>query len=421
MAERIALTNTLLSLSPRQYRATSTVAPIENFNPNLKKTMQKNTFGALMYLPVISSLPGIATSVALIAYGAVWMASFVMLATAIAAVFVYRQEQFAANDFAELKQKLKSEQIPVKGSAILTKLGQSLLPIWSRHIESARQQTEEAVEELACRFAGVVNELDKATQVSQQVTSSAENGLESVFNKANYSLENLVKTLDDAISERDQLLTQINGMAEFIAELEQMAQDVATIAGQTNLLALNAAIEAARAGDHGRGFAVVASEVRKLSQLSAETGDRMTTKVTYISNTIETTIAVAKEAQGRDHAMIEGSHVTIKDVLQNLRQYAQVLTGSANELTQANFSIKRDVEQTLVHLQFQDRIGQMLSHVRENINAVSQELKSSPGDFDVTRSLQELESSYAMAEERTAHGAPAAKSASKAGGDITFF
>lgn len=57
-----------------------------------------------------------------------------------------------------------------------------------------------------------------------------------------------------------------------IADLQDMAADIAGIASQTNLLALNAAIEAARSGEMGRGFAVVAKEVRMRSNRSAEAG-----------------------------------------------------------------------------------------------------------------------------------------------------
>lgn len=383
--------------------------------------MGKHTRNERLQLAVICALPGMAGSGGLLFLGAFGLAVAVACATAAATQFMIIQMRRMTETCEAAERSLEQAQEFEVGPDVCQQLASDLLPIWSRHVETVREQTEHAVEELAQRFAFLVDELDKATDVSRRVTASAEDGIDGVLQKANHSLERLIDSLDEAIVERDQLLTQINGLAGFISELEQMAQDVATIAGQTNLLALNAAIEAARAGDQGRGFAVVASEVRKLSQMSAETGDRMSSKVTYISKTIETTIDVAKTAQGRDHAMVKGSHNTIKDVLEDLRQHAQSLTGAAAQLADANQAIKGEVEQTLVHLQFQDRVGQMLSHVRDNISAVGQELSASAAVTDVDKLLRDLETSYAMAEERAAHGAPSVSSAAGGAGDITFF
>lgn len=382
--------------------------------------MQKQIFIEPTQLSAISVLPGLAASVIAVLQQQFVAACALALVTTLCTAFVYRQSRRLAAPIGPQPQAV-AEASP-RPDKCLAQLSADLLPIWSRHVETARTQTEHAVEELAQRFAMMVDELDRATGVSEQVTSSAEGGVDSVLKKANRSLEKLTKTLSDAITERDQLLTQINSLAEFIAELEQMAQDVATIAGQTNLLALNAAIEAARAGDHGRGFAVVASEVRKLSKLSAETGEHMTTKVAYISGTIQTTIDVARAAQGRDQVMVKGSRATIDEVLQDLRQYAQNMTGAALELAHTNSAIKKEVEQTIVHLQFQDRVGQVLSHVRENIDRTCHELGASAADIDVKMLLRQLESSYAMAEERSAHGGGAntLKGADDSA-DITFF
>jgi len=60
-------------------------------------------------------------------------------------------------------------------------------------------------------------------------------------------------------------VTNAEGLAATVEQIERVTALVNSIAGQTNLLALNATIEAARAGPAGRGFAVVAQEVKSLA------------------------------------------------------------------------------------------------------------------------------------------------------------
>ncbi len=371
---------------------------------------------------LISFAPGFFAIGVLLWNDAWWSAGLVAASTIVFAFYAMKWKAEAVSDLEALRaMQAEKEQQRQNHVAILGGLGRKLLPVWNRHLETVRTQCEQSIIQLTEKFAFLVRDLGSANNVSGQVAASTAEGIDGVFTKANHSLENLIETLDDAIHERDALLRQVNGLAQFVTELEHMARDVATIAGQTNLLALNAAIEAARAGDNGRGFAVVAGEVRKLSQLSAETGDRMSSKVAYISQTIEATVSAARDAQNRDQTMVRKSHGTIMEVLENLRQYAREISGSADELRRTNMAIKDEVEQTLVHLQFQDRISQILCHVRENIELVAQHMQSSDA-FDVNGLLQQLEKSYAMTEERQGHQAKSNVSKSApAGGDITFF
>ncbi len=302
-------------------------------------------------------------------------------------------------------------------------LGEQLLPTWAQHVETARYQTECAVTDLSGCFGNLANELRLSTEKSGDVAASLEGGMGSTFGQAESDLQSVVNSLKNALEERDGLLKQINGLDTFVDELDTMAKDVATIAGQTNLLALNAAIEAARAGEHGRGFAVVADEVRKLSRLSAETGERISTKVHYIGDAIRAAVTAAQDSRGRDGEAVAKSEATIEQVLTEFRELGASLVDSAESLRRTNIGIQSEVERSLVQLQFQDRTSQMLSHVSASMENVSLRIGEDRAlALDVTAVMREMEASYAMAEERTNHGKGGHhKAAAVETGDVTFF
>ncbi len=79
----------------------------------------------------------------------------------------------------------------------------------------------------------------------------------------------------------------------------------------------------------------------------------------------------------------------------------------------------------LVNLQFQDRVSQILSHVRDNMNALHDHLRQARQapdqavSIDARQWLASMESTYATDEQRrTHHGNDAAQQNSQ---DITFF
>lgn len=301
-------------------------------------------------------------------------------------------------------------------------MGTQLMPIWAKHIETARSHTENAITDLTGCFASLATELGRSTEAASEVARSMEGGMGSSFGQARYDLQSVVNSLKNALKDRDGLLNQINGLDTFVGELDSMAKDVATIAGQTNLLALNAAIEAARAGQHGRGFAVVADEVRKLSRLSAETGERIGTKVHYIGDAIRAAVTAAQASRGRDSEAVKTAEDIIDRVLADFQQMAERLVESAEFLRGTNQKIQGDVEYSLVQLQFQDRTSQMLSHVRDSVTDVAEKMRTGDaGALSVASALAEMEASYAMAEEREAHDGNRQKTAPAAAGEITFF
>lgn len=305
----------------------------------------------------------------------------------------------------------------------LDEFGNKVTPIWSAQVDSSRIQMQEAVGALAERFAGIVANLDSALGSSQAVLSGGDGG---VFDSSRQRLGEVVICLESALQDKHRMLEEIRTLVGFIEEMKAMSVEVARIADQTNLLALNAAIEAARAGEAGRGFAVVADEVRKLSNLSGETGKRIGQKVEQVNSAISSAFSVAEETARHEAGAAADANSKIQSVLEELHTIFDNLRDSADMLGDAAGGIKQEVAESIVQFQFQDRIGQTLEHIRDSIQGFSGHLSLSKCEgpqklkpIDTAEILASLQSTYTMQEEHQTHGTGRAAKVQET--EITFF
>ncbi len=308
-----------------------------------------------------------------------------------------------------------------------------IVPVWSLQIETSRAQTEKSIVELTERFSSMQNDLaeviNSSTRGADQFTGSA--GVIDSLESNHHSLDSVIKSLESALSEEEALLERMRGVATQAEELDAMSVSVGKIADQINLLALNAAIEAARAGEYGRGFAVVADEVRKLASQSAETGQNIRNKVDVIAESMRSTLDAAEQFSNLSAENTRVGKDTIESVFSNLRETITNLQQEGEGMRSTGDSIRQEISDVLVQLQFQDRVSQILTHVREDfeklinvINAYTP-IATDSGEvvpLDVGTLVDEMMASYTTDEERDNLGGDKSfVESSKGASELTFF
>lgn len=364
----------------------------------------------------------------------IWLAALPLLGALWGAVFSIQRNEMRVKLAvqAEHSRMVTEQQSQEVLHNSLDDLCIGVLPVWSRQIELAREQTEEAITALTVRFSNLVTRIE-ATVGASATTAKQGEGYESsdimtLLQESSDDLHAIIDSFRSALDLKGSMLEQIVQLSQFTEELKKMANAVGEIAGQTNLLALNAAIEAARAGEAGRGFAVVADEVRKLSSLSGETGKRISDKVEAVNAAISSTLLISQQYAQHDAEMVKSAEATMRQVLEHFRQATVGLSGAYSNMQQESCIIRDEIADVLVALQFQDRVSQILSHVRNDQNKLEthlvmheQEVAAGQADrsIDVSGWLQELAQTYTTAEQVNVHHGDGTQASTTS--DITFF
>ena len=295
------------------------------------------------------------------------------------------------------------------------------LPIWAKQIESARNQTEDAVVALTARFESIVNRLDRALG-----TAATDSGTKVIAEEAaegERHLAEVIQALKLIQQSRDALAQDIRALVSHAEALRKMSSDVESIAFQTNMLALNAAIEAAHAGTVGRGFAVVAQEVRALSEAARSTGKRISGTVGVINTALAEIGTKNEKVASRDQQAVADSQEHIRTVLERFKQRTTHLAEAAQRSQKASEAIKSEVCESLVQLQFQDRVGQILQHVIGSMQQAEElpvaALQGDGVQEQAQRHLDEMARTYTTEEQRRLHRG--LESQAIAPQEVTFF
>jgi methyl-accepting chemotaxis protein len=139
----------------------------------------------------------------------------------------------------------------------------------------------------------------------------------------------------------------VERLAGTMAEIDQIAGSISTIADQTNLLALNATIESARAGEAGKGFAVVAGEVKDLAGETAKATERIRRVVDTVRGDVEAAAAALLRVQDIMGGVVEAQTTiaaAVEEQSASSAQAQEAIVGASRQATRMAADLQRIVE-----------------------------------------------------------------------------
>lgn len=309
------------------------------------------------------------------------------------------------------------------GIVPITEVCGTTLPLIGRHVETARQKTEDEITALTTRFAGLEQELRNAAALDLGTGESA-----AAFVDSRRQLGDVINTMRELMDARRGVTRAVATLETHAQELSRMADGIVQVSEQINILALNAAIEAARAGEHGRGFSVVADEVRALAGRSGKTGAEMVDRIRKFHDSIRSVNETVDRSGQDEEQWIERATGTVHGVVETLEEITAHLQQGTEGLLQTNARIAAEISEIMVSLQFQDRVSQILSQACESMSDLEQCLSACEDELrqegapdpQRLRSFKEaLPKRYTTAEQHSNHYGSA--QGFDADGDVTFF
>ncbi len=211
-------------------------------------------------------------------------------------------------------------------------------------------ETTTTMDELEASCRQSAQQAKSATTAAQQALTTAEDGSQAVKE----TLESMFILEKKVVAIAEQIV-HLSAQASQIASISQIVSD---LANQTNMLALNSSVEAVRAGEYGKGFAVVANEIRRLSDQSQKSADKINILVSNIQKAINSTVMVTEE----------GTKI-VKTGVEKVQKSDQAFAGVADAV---NYMVVNNQQISLNLKQQLDAIQQVVQAM-DNINRGAKE------------------------------------------------
>ena len=241
----------------------------------------------------------------------------------------------------------------VSTSETANTLGEECIAVqeaYGQAVQSA-EQVSQTIDEVAkvtgaqsIEVDNVVTENERLSASINEIAASLEEAVflsfkaQTLNSEGMETINNLVTTSDNTSRKTEEVLDNVQHIADSTNKIHIVLEAINDIANQTNLLSLNASIEAARAGEAGKGFAVVAGEIRKLAEQCQEATEDIRKIVLDITGKTGAAVNSMEETRTITSMQIESVGNTEK-AFSNISNSLESLINTINNINDKNKSM----------------------------------------------------------------------------------
>lgn len=225
----------------------------------------------------------------------------------------------------------------------------------------ARQEAEE--------IATQVDATDKAVTEIAQMSKSLGKRVQEATTVLSEKNEELSVVLNEKLSD-----------AMKVSKIQELTDNILSIADQTSLLALNANIEAARAGEMGKGFAVVANEIGTLAADSGKAAGEIKEIGGLITEVVEALAELSRELMNLVSGDVRKDYQQFYEFSQSYLERAVDIknrTSAIYEVTQSLDSEMGEITDSAANLlAFSEETAASMTSISTEINGLDSNMKN---------------------------------------------
>ncbi len=161
----------------------------------------------------------------------------------------------------------------------------------------------------------IVGKSLKRREELQELSKSLSSALQQISEVAN----DFSAKLQSVVAMNAETSKKIEEAHSNVSSTDKIFKFINQVTSQTDLLGINASIEATRAGAEGRGFKVIAQEIRKLSETSRESVDKIYTMLNEINKSVDEICSTTEKTQ----EITEGFSTAFADIASSVEKLSE--------------------------------------------------------------------------------------------------